>query len=489
MTESLNRQQTPPQQDQPESLGTPIPFDPAPQVDYSPDLINIKPNNKIALLYPDHANKDHFKVVSDFISKCCLREAFIRTPTQYNEYLSKIEATKSASFSKEATESQDGHSNKRNKSGTAKDTNLSQPQAFTLMIAGMHKEIQQATNSPASLGVTAFTAEVDLDIYDPKDLLSQKQVKNNEQEEVHAEPQDETEDTLVPQTPPSPKIIKIQELTNQVLILQCQKVQLTKLKILDALSSLLNKVTEALNSPSKTTPQPEGEQVKKDKGKKALSHKEADEEESASDYEIKEIKKQKCIKQNINVDVAKAEIKKGKDELIDLLGLEVVERMYKDKVKYDKYCHKMLNRRAPRKIINCDVLLRGKGQITLKVYMDDGSDEVIQNFKASELHLAEWRDVMQVCPNRSGARWTTIYSQIKTRLENLHKTKEELSTKKYKSLVKFDDHQARTVLKEPSLADPSLLDALLSTFIQCVAPMFSSRKEASSEYLRIKGGN
>ncbi|GJR31977.1 hypothetical protein Tco_1108209 [Tanacetum coccineum] len=92
MAESSNPQQTPlqqtssSQQDQPESPGTPIAFDPAPQVDYSPDLIN-KPNNEVALIYPDHANKDHFKVVSDFISKCLLQEAFTRTPTKYKEYL------------------------------------------------------------------------------------------------------------------------------------------------------------------------------------------------------------------------------------------------------------------------------------------------------------------------------------------------------------------------------------------------------------------
>nr|GEV38468.1 retrovirus-related Pol polyprotein from transposon TNT 1-94 [Tanacetum cinerariifolium] len=76
--------------DQPESLGTPISFDPAPQVDYNPDLINIKPNNEVELLYPDHANKDHFKVVFDVISKCFLQEAFIRTLTKYNEYLVKL---------------------------------------------------------------------------------------------------------------------------------------------------------------------------------------------------------------------------------------------------------------------------------------------------------------------------------------------------------------------------------------------------------------
>ncbi|GKF59404.1 hypothetical protein Tco_0176190 [Tanacetum coccineum] len=67
---------------------------------------------------------------------------------------SKIEATKSVSLLKEAIESQAGHSKKRKKSGTAKDTNLSQPSASTLVVTGMHKEDKQATSGPASLEVT-----------------------------------------------------------------------------------------------------------------------------------------------------------------------------------------------------------------------------------------------------------------------------------------------------------------------------------------------
>ncbi|GKE20282.1 hypothetical protein Tco_1431794, partial [Tanacetum coccineum] len=47
---------------------------------------------------------------------------------------------------------------------------------------------------------------------------------------------------------------------------------------------------------------------------------------------------------------------------------------------------KMLNRRAGSKITNCDVLTR-KGPITLKVYREDMTSEVILNFKASDLHL------------------------------------------------------------------------------------------------------
>ncbi|GKC75286.1 hypothetical protein Tco_1126060 [Tanacetum coccineum] len=76
-----------------------------------------------------------------------------------------------------------------------------------------------------------------------------------------------------------------------------------------------------------------------------------------------------------------------------------------------------------KRIINCDVLTK-KGPITLKVYREDGSDEVIPNFKAGDLHLAKWREVMQAYPKRTRAGWTIIYEQLRTRMENLHKTEQ-----------------------------------------------------------------
>ncbi|GKA22308.1 hypothetical protein Tco_0708270 [Tanacetum coccineum] len=172
----------------------------------------------------------------------------------------------------------------------------------------------------------------------------------------------------------------------------------------------------------------------------------------------------------------------GKEELVDLLGINVVTNVYKAKIKYDK----MLNRRAQSRITNYDVFTR-KGPITLKVYREDGSNEVIPNFKASELHLAEWREVMQAYTKRTGAGWTIIYEQIHIRMENLHKTEQELgidfnkplgeqdpldklndlarkkrkhdddihdyfrSTKRYKSSIWYEDHPAGTVLNEPCL--------------------------------------
>ncbi|GJS66648.1 retrovirus-related pol polyprotein from transposon TNT 1-94 [Tanacetum coccineum] len=112
--------------------------------------------------------------------------------------------------------------------------------------------------------------------------------------------------------------------------------------------------------------------------------------------------------------------------------------MYKAKIKYDKYCDKMLNRRVLAKIINCDVLSKGNGPNTLKVYREDASYETILNFKASDLHMSEWREIMQVCLKRTRTGWTTIYSQIQTRMENLYKTEHELEIEFNKPLGEQD---------------------------------------------------
>ncbi|GJR61224.1 hypothetical protein Tco_1503386 [Tanacetum coccineum] len=73
--------------DRPES---PNPFLPASQVDFTFIEITFTTNNEVALLYPLHPNQEYFKDVSDFISKCCLNEAFTRASTQYKEYLSEF---------------------------------------------------------------------------------------------------------------------------------------------------------------------------------------------------------------------------------------------------------------------------------------------------------------------------------------------------------------------------------------------------------------
>ncbi|GKB35072.1 hypothetical protein Tco_0880014 [Tanacetum coccineum] len=82
-----NPQQHDLQEEQPES---PIPFEPATQVEFNLDEITFHDNNEVALLYPLHTNSEYLKSVSDVISKCYLREAFTKSLNQYKDYLFEI---------------------------------------------------------------------------------------------------------------------------------------------------------------------------------------------------------------------------------------------------------------------------------------------------------------------------------------------------------------------------------------------------------------
>ncbi|GJT59397.1 hypothetical protein Tco_1002930 [Tanacetum coccineum] len=178
-------------------------------------------------------------------------------------------------------------------------------------------------------------------------------------------------------------------------------------------------------NPQKGSSQPEGERIKKEKGKKAMSLKDAEEvsTKSVSDDETtrvpsymvesskkKDLKKfdfvtedgehvhltkeqisaQKKIEEEVKAEAARREGEMRKEELIDLLSPEVVNKYYNDKLQYDRYYDKMLNKRAQLRITNCDILTR-KGLITLKVYREDDTSEIIPEFKAIDLHLGEWR--------------------------------------------------------------------------------------------------
>ncbi|GKA00771.1 hypothetical protein Tco_0673436 [Tanacetum coccineum] len=83
----ITLKEEPATQDRPES---PNPLLPAHQVEFKFDDITFNTNNEVALLYPSHPKSEYFQVVLDFISKCCLKEAFTRAPNQYKEYLSEF---------------------------------------------------------------------------------------------------------------------------------------------------------------------------------------------------------------------------------------------------------------------------------------------------------------------------------------------------------------------------------------------------------------
>ncbi|GJW75277.1 hypothetical protein Tco_0134647 [Tanacetum coccineum] len=99
--------------------------------------------------------------------------------------------------------------------------------------------------------------------------------------------------------------------------------------------------------------------------------------------------------------------------------------------------NKLVDLLKSSKIINCDVLAQ-KGPILLKVYKEDGTIEVIANFKVSDLHLAEWREVIHDYPDRKEKRWKPIYGLIKTRMEYIDQTEKELKIDFNKPLKEQD---------------------------------------------------
>ncbi|GJU02214.1 hypothetical protein Tco_1112552 [Tanacetum coccineum] len=253
-----------------------------------------------------------------------------------------------------------------------------------------------------------------------------------------------------------------------------------------------------LQSPPKRSSQPEGEHTKKDKGKKAISSKEVEKESTNSDSNdddkthvtgsmvepstTNKLKKFDFITEDgRHIHLNEEEINRQKK-----LEEDANAEAAKQEGEYDRYCDKMLNRRAESRITNYDVLTK-KGPIILKVYIKDGTSKVIPNFKFSDLHLGEWREVVKACPNRTGKGWKTIYGQIQTRMDYLHITKAELginldiplseqdpfdklndlankkrkdaddihdyfkANKRLKSSVQYEDHLPGTVLNEPVL--------------------------------------
>ncbi|GJU52420.1 hypothetical protein Tco_1226134 [Tanacetum coccineum] len=192
--------------------------------------------------------------------------------------------------------------------------------------------------------------------------------------------------------------------------------------------------SHSIQNTPKSSSQPKGEHIKIDKGKRAMYSKEAKKETTNSNSDetylagsmvessqIKKVKKFDFVtKDEKHIHLTKEEINHQK-KIEEDTKVEATKR----ESEYDKYCDKMLNRRAESRITNCDVLTK-KGPITLKVYREDGISKVIPNSKASDLHLGKWREVMNAYPNTTSKGWKIIYDQIRLRMDYIHITEVEL---------------------------------------------------------------
>nr|GEZ04970.1 hypothetical protein [Tanacetum cinerariifolium] len=287
-----------------------------------------------------------------------------------------------------------------------------------------------------------------------------------------------------------------------------------KLKTLDALLSLLNKVIDTFNSPPRSSPQTEMERIKKDQGKATMSSMDNEEKETESDFEnddanpgdlmvesskkkklkrfdfvteggehvyytTEKIEEQERIEESLKAELAKQEVEKVKNDLVYLIGIDVVTKYYKNKLLYDNYCDKMLKRRKSSKITNCDILSR-RGPITLNVYREDRIIKVIPYFKTDELGAYEPDECDQTNLNEQkgegegGPKWG-IRSKFEDELGFMHEKKfhtkgiREMLDQHYSSQPTATNHTGRTIerggskSKEPNIRMKRSPDHPLST--------------------------
>ncbi|GJY94356.1 hypothetical protein Tco_0510717 [Tanacetum coccineum] len=171
------------------------------------------------------------------------------------------------------------------------------------------------------------------------------------------------------------------------------------------------------------------------KGKKVLSLKEAEKESTDSDSDDEtHVTGSMKLEEDAKVEAAKQEGGVRKAELVDLLCPKVVKKYYNDKLQYDKYSDKMLNRKAISRITNCDVLTR-KG--TRMDYIHTTELELCINLDippSKQLPLNKLNDL--AIKKRKHA--DDIHDYFK-------------ANKRLKLAVQYKDHLPSTVLNEPVL--------------------------------------
>ncbi|GKA30061.1 hypothetical protein Tco_0716306 [Tanacetum coccineum] len=248
----------------------------------------------------------------------------------------------------------------------------------------------------------------------------------------------------------------------------------------------------SLQPPPKSSSQPEEEHTKEDKGKKTLSSEKAKKESTDSDFDdethvtgsmvepskIKKLKKfdfitkdgrhihlteeeinhQKKLEEDVKAEAAKQEGKVRKAELVDLFGLEVVKKYYNDKLKYDKYCDKMLNRRAVSRITNEDERID---------YLCTTEAELGINLDRP-LSEQDPLDILNDLANKKRKHADDIHDFFR-------------ANKRLKSSVQYEDHPAGNVLNEPVLG----LDDHARTFSSLLLAKIDKRNLNPLKQMRV----
>ncbi|GKE06345.1 hypothetical protein Tco_1398363 [Tanacetum coccineum] len=122
-----------------------------------------------------------------------------------------------------------------------------------------------------------------------------------------------------------------------------------------------------------------------------------------------EINHQKKLEEDAKAEAAKQEGKVRKAKLVDMLGLKVVNKYYNDKLQ------------------------------------KDGTSVVIPNFKASDMHLSEWKEVVKDPLDKLN----DLTNKKRKHVDDIHDYFK--ANKSLKSSVQYEDHLPGTVLNKPVL--------------------------------------
>nr|GEV22155.1 retrovirus-related Pol polyprotein from transposon TNT 1-94 [Tanacetum cinerariifolium] len=381
--------------------------------------IILNTNNEVALLYPEHNNKDYFKYVSDFISKCCLKKPFTISPNMYKEYLAEFW------YSAKALENSKVF--------------------FSIQPGGIFGEVRVNTFRN-SIGVHYLPHSSEYVAPSSIDVFRQWFPMIGYEEVVSAK------GTLIKSLfPPRWRLLMTQiiqclggkiggfdPITNKDVIIlyslasgtRCRKdmgmMRVTgEARANPQLSSGMSAFN--LNEPIYLA----SLIIHYEKGASTVSNQ--IKEETSNTIKLEDLAKlvSHVLPSFKDLDSPKDDHvivvnDSDEDEDDEVHATENVE------LKMLQF----LNPYLPG-LLKFKSLPTKKGPITLKVYREDGTSVIIPNFKASDLHLGKWREVMKACPNRIGKGWETNYKQI--------------ANKWIKSSVQYEDHLPGTVLNEPVL--------------------------------------
>nr|GEW28448.1 hypothetical protein [Tanacetum cinerariifolium] len=324
---------------------------------------------------PSHPKSKYFQIVSNFISKCCLKEAFTRVPNQYVEYLAEFwYTTKILGDSKiwvstpvslllgdttyltqvKVIDGPDDLVFMRKD----REKVVPYPRFISLLLEYMMPEYENEELTLNPLGMDKRTQNYSLDhifartnqsvlvdktkfardglntAHDEPIIISNesKEKEIETYEDTQATPRDGPEDTSVPH-PPSSKLAEAKFAFLKDHPLYPNVNQLSELLVCYYCGKKSLKATDkSVPSAGHTNTSPtEGEKnTKKSKGKEVISFKDVKEYETESGEQIhlttEKMEEQKRIEEYLKAELAKQEVENVKDEPVNLMGIDLFGR-------------------------------------------------------------------------------------------------------------------------------------------------------------------